>query len=330
MAPVNAAKAPDHRDMRRILLALGLALLSPLVAEFLLGDFPLTYLHFLVLLAPTYGGAAVVIREVARRKGLGWPSIVLMALAYGVFEEGIMTMSLFNPDYAGQRLLDPGYVPALGIGVPWTLFVLALHTVWSMSVPIAVMEELAGERRTTPWLGKVGLGVAAVLAVLGAASTTLFSYQNGHFLASVPQLASIVVIVVLLVAAAFRLPGASRATGPAPSPWLVLGAALVAGLVFELQTVIEDLPVWLTIAALAAAEAGIAWLALTWSAREGWAGGHRMALAGGALLTYAWHAFFTHPLLPSSPGLDLASHLVFGLGAVALLAVALQRAKSNV
>ncbi|MER7505258.1 hypothetical protein AB0L05_17335 [Nonomuraea pusilla] len=45
--------------MRRILPALGLALLSPLVAEFLLGDFPLTHLPFLVMLAPTYGGAAV-------------------------------------------------------------------------------------------------------------------------------------------------------------------------------------------------------------------------------------------------------------------------------
>ncbi|MFG6196785.1 hypothetical protein [Nonomuraea sp. JJY05] len=316
--------------MRRILLALGLALLSPLVAEFLLGDFPLTYLSFLLLLAPTYGGAAVVIREVARRKGLGWPGIVLMALAYGVFEEGIMTMSLFNPNYAGQRLLDPGYVSALGIGVPWTLFVLALHTVWSVSVPIAVMEELAGERRTTPWLGRAGLGVAAALAVLGAASTTLFSYQNGHFLASVPQLVSIVVIVVLLVVAAFRLPRPGRSAGRAPSPWLVFGAALAAGLVFELQTVIQGLPVWLTIAALVAAEAGIAWPVLTWSAREGWDGRHRMALGGGALLTYAWHAFFSRPLVPSSPGLDLASHLVFGLGAVALLVVALQRVKSNV
>ncbi|WP_431910372.1 hypothetical protein [Nonomuraea jabiensis] len=158
----------------------------------------------------------------------------------------------------------------------------------------------------------------------------------------VPQLVSIVVIVALLVVAAFRLPRPGRAaewaaewatewaTGRAPSPWLVLGAALVAGLVFELQTVIQDLPVWLTIAGLVAAEAGIAWLALTWSAREGWDGRHRMALAGGALLTYAWHAFFSRPLVPSSLWLDLASHLVFGLGAVALLVVALQRAKSNV
>ncbi|MEV1170208.1 hypothetical protein [Nonomuraea sp. NPDC049784] len=316
--------------MRRILPALGLALLAPLVAEFLLGDFPLTYLYLLVLLAPAYGGATVVIREVARRNGLTWPSIVLMALAYGVFEEGIMTMSLFNPNYAGQRLLDPGYIPALGIGVPWTLFVLALHTVWSVSVPIAVMEEIAGERRTTPWLGKVGLGVASGLAVLGAAALTLFSYLNGSFLASVPQLVSIVVIVVLLVVAAFRLPRRRSAAGRAPSPWLVLGATLVAGAVFELQTVIDGLPVWVTIVSLVAAEAGMAWTALTWSAREGWDGRHRMALAGGALLTYAWHAFLSHPVVPSSPALDLASHVVFGLAAVTLLLVAAQRVKSKV
>ncbi|MEV4108032.1 hypothetical protein [Nonomuraea sp. NPDC049695] len=39
-APVTAGKAPEDRAMRRILPALGLALLAPLIAEFLLGDFP--------------------------------------------------------------------------------------------------------------------------------------------------------------------------------------------------------------------------------------------------------------------------------------------------
>ncbi|WP_433443548.1 hypothetical protein [Nonomuraea sp. CA-141351] len=87
--------------MRRIIPALGLALLSPLVAEFLLGDFPITHLTYLILLAPTYGGATVLIRETARRAGLGWPSIVLMALAYGVSEEGIMTMSSSTPTTRG-------------------------------------------------------------------------------------------------------------------------------------------------------------------------------------------------------------------------------------
>ncbi|MEV1248997.1 hypothetical protein ACIBO2_35660 [Nonomuraea sp. NPDC050022] len=335
--------------MRRILPAFGLALLSPLVAEFLLGDFPLTSLHFLVLLAPTYGGAALLIREVARRAGIGWPGIVLMSLAYGVFEEGIMTMSLFNPDYAGQRLLDPGFVPALGIGVPWTLFVLALHTVWSMSVPIALTEELTGARRTTPWLGKIGLTVTAVLAVLGAALTTVFSYMNGHFLASVPQLVSIVVIVVALVALAFRLPrrvsadqlphradadqpprqtGTDRAA-EAPAPWLVLVVTLVAGMLFEAPNVLLGDQVGLGIALLAGVEVGMTALALFWSARRGWDGRHRMALAGGALLTYVWHAFFSGPVVPATPLINLVSHLVFGLGALVLLAFAARRVAAN-
>ncbi|MER6948829.1 hypothetical protein ABT294_32895 [Nonomuraea sp. NPDC000554] len=314
--------------MRRTVLALGLALLSPLVAEFLLGDFPLTSLPFLALLAPTYGGAALLIREVARRAGLGWPSIVLMSLAYGVFEEGIMTMSLFNPDYAGAHLLAKGFVPALGIAVPWTLFVLGLHTVWSMSVPIALVEELAGPQRTTPWLGGAGLAVTAVLAGLGAAAMTFFSYMNGHFLASVPQIASVLVIVAALVALAFRLPERRAASvRRAPSPWLVLGVTLAAGVVFEFQIMLPGPLVGVAIAMLVLAEAGMAVLALFWSGGSGWRGAHRVALAGGALLTYVWHLFFTPPLVPSTPAMVLASHLVFGLGAVALLAVTARRAQ---
>ncbi|MEV6152315.1 hypothetical protein AB0L53_18410 [Nonomuraea sp. NPDC052129] len=317
--------------MRRILPAFGLALLSPLVAEFLLGDFPLTSLHFLVLLAPTYGGAALLIREVARRAGIGWPGIVLMSLAYGVFEEGIMTMSLFNPNYAGQRLLDPGFVPALGIGVPWTLFVLALHTVWSMSVPIALTEELTGARRTTPWLGKIGLTVTAVLAVLGAALTTVFSYMNGHFLASVPQLVAIVVIVVALVVLAFRLPRRTNVhrAAEAPAPWLVLVVTLVAGVLFEAPNVLLGDQVGLGITLLAGVEVGMTALALFWSARRGWDGRHRMALAGGALLTYVWHAFFSGPVVPATPLINLVSHIVFGLGALVLLAFAVRRVAAD-
>ncbi|WP_433443550.1 hypothetical protein [Nonomuraea sp. CA-141351] len=126
-----------------------------------------------------------------------------------------------------MRLLDSGYIPALGIGVPWTLFVLGLHTVWSVSVPIALAEELAGEARTTPWLGRVGLAVAAVLAVLGAAVTTYGTYRDSSFIASVPQLVSIVVIVIALAALAFRLPRRMlRVDRQAPSPWLVLGVTL--------------------------------------------------------------------------------------------------------
>ncbi|MDG3006177.1 hypothetical protein [Paludisphaera mucosa] len=39
-------------------------------------------------------------------------------------------------------------MPALGIGVLWTLFVLTLHTVWSISVPITLFEALTPRRET--------------------------------------------------------------------------------------------------------------------------------------------------------------------------------------
>jgi hypothetical protein len=77
----------------------------------------------------------LLIRETARHRRLAWPSIVVLALAYGVVEEGLVTMPLFNPNYAHLRLLDNGFVPFLGIGVPWTLAVLALHAIWSISLP---------------------------------------------------------------------------------------------------------------------------------------------------------------------------------------------------
>jgi manganese transport protein len=67
-----------------------LYLLAPLVAEYLLGDFPVTRLPLLFVLAPVYGGAALLIREVTRRAGRGWPTILLLALAFGLLLEGVV------------------------------------------------------------------------------------------------------------------------------------------------------------------------------------------------------------------------------------------------
>ncbi|HEU4330104.1 MAG TPA: hypothetical protein VFR40_03245, partial [Lapillicoccus sp.] len=71
--------------------------------------------------------------------------------AFGVAEEGLLTQSLFDPDYLGLHKLAFGYLPTLGIGLPWTIFVLALHTIWSISAPIAIAEAAFPGR--APWLG---------------------------------------------------------------------------------------------------------------------------------------------------------------------------------
>jgi hypothetical protein len=171
--------------VRRVLPAIGLFLLAPLVGEFLLGDLPITALAELVILAPMYGGGTLLIREVSRRAGWGWPSMLALALAYGVLEEGITTLTLFNPVWAGRHLHAWGDIPALGMGGPWTVFVLSLHMLWSTTIPILFVELVTRDRRTTPWLGRVGLVVTSVVFVAGAAVITMGSYSQSEFRASI-------------------------------------------------------------------------------------------------------------------------------------------------
>lgn len=130
---------------------------APLVAEFASGNLPVTYVWLLVIYAPLYGGAAVLIRDAGRRSARPWPVIFTLGLAYGVIEESFISFSLFNPDYADLRLLDFGWIPALGIGSWWTTFVVLLHAVWSICVPIALVEALAGDLADRPWLTPAAL-----------------------------------------------------------------------------------------------------------------------------------------------------------------------------
>ncbi|CCH76785.1 conserved hypothetical protein [Nostocoides japonicum T1-X7] len=95
-----------------------LALIAPLVAEFLLGDVTLASLGALIVFVPLYGAGALRIRKVVRRRHGGWPAIAVLAGAFGLIEEGLATQSLFNPSYAHAHLLASGYLPALGIAVP--------------------------------------------------------------------------------------------------------------------------------------------------------------------------------------------------------------------
>src|SRR3954468_19072547 len=114
--------------IKKALPAACLFVMSPLIAEFLPGNMPLNMLGALSVLAPMYGGGALLIRESVRRSHRGWPSIFILALSYGVLEEGIIMQSLFNPNFLGlnQHLLQPAYITTLGMGAWWTLFVLTL------------------------------------------------------------------------------------------------------------------------------------------------------------------------------------------------------------
>ncbi len=319
--------------LRRVAPAIGLFFLAPLVAEFLLGDLPITMLGALVVLAPLYGGGALLIREVVRRTGRGWPSIFVLAFSYAVLEEAFTTQTLFNPNYLGLNLhlLDPAYIPALGIGIWWTIFVLTLHTVWSISTSIGLAESLVPDRATTPWLGSVGLAVLSILFVLAVVASTIFAIKQdrNHFVASKAQFLSAAIICVLAAVTAFFLRKrrmAAAASGYVPAPWLVGCIALVGGSIFLL---IPNKWGWLAVALYLILDLAIIALVREWSHRIGWDSRHRLALAGGAALAYAWHAFIQNPAVGGAGAVDRIGNGLFALGLVILLAIASRRTNAR-
>ena len=81
--------------LRRSAPVITLFLLAPLIAEYLLGSLPMAMIVILPIMAAMYGSGALLVREIARRKGGGWPMIAVLGLAYGVIEEGLITQWSF-------------------------------------------------------------------------------------------------------------------------------------------------------------------------------------------------------------------------------------------
>jgi hypothetical protein len=309
----------------------GLFLLAPLIGEYLLGNIAITELPAILGLAPLYGGGAVLIREAARRTGRRWPTMLLLALAYGLFEEGPVDQMLWNPHYAGIDEFGVAYsgthVEWLGTSVQLLQDVVSLHAVWSICVPIALVESF-DRGRSRPWLGRVGLITVSSVFVLGSVFLALAQIETDGFVASAARYTGTSAVILALVVAAFvvaRRP-LPRIDATAPSPWLVGAVALVAtSLVVARQYQPESVSVWLVVAGWFVLVAFVGALVLRWSRGCGWGEPHRLALAGGALLTYVWLGFQQATYLDVSRAAALLGNIVFSIGAIVLLLLAARR-----
>nr|MDT0657820.1 hypothetical protein [Micromonospora sp. DSM 115978] len=309
-----------RRPARRVAPALGLFLLAPLVAEYLLGNIAIDQIAGLLVLAPMYGGGALLIRELARRTGRGWPTMFLLALAYGLLEAGLLDQSLFNPSYLGYDFQTTAHVEQLGVSAYYALIFLVGHTVWSIAVPIALVESFTPAHRTTPWLGRFGLLLTAVVFAAGCGFIFYDHQVTEDFLPQQRQLLGTAGLILLLVVLAFlvRRTRNRPATGrPAPDPWLVGGVAFLAGSLF--WRIPED-RTGIALGVLLVLVLAVA--VLRWSRRPGWDARHRLALAAGAVLTYCWFAFTIPPMLGTAGTVDLIGNAVFGAAAILLLLAA--------
>ena len=301
-----------------------LLFLSPLIGEYLLGSLPASMIALLPLMMAMYGAGAILIREAVRRTGGGWASIVLLATAYGLFEEGFVTQSLFNPNYLHLRLLDFGFLPMLGTALPWAIFVVSIHVVWSITVPIALTESAFPALRDRPWLGTVGRVLYALAFLAGCALIAVFSYKQTPFMATPMQLGVTGALIVGLCVIAFRLPkpkGMPART--APGGLVLFVVSFVAGSAFMIVGRRAE-SVWhMSWPAVVALALGIEALFVAFviaKTRDGaWSEPRRFALMAGAFLVYAWIGFLTDISLHGSA--DLVGHSIIAALLCAVLTV---------
>jgi hypothetical protein len=326
---MNTTKPP--RRGTRWLLAIGLMILSPMCAEYLIGydtstGDPRALAEGLLILGPLYGAPALLIRELARRFGVRWPGIIALAAALGILQAGVIDQSLFSESYRQidywDEMTRPTWIGPLGFAASAALNFLVGHAIWSFCIPIALVEGLCPALAARPWLRLPGL-IVTTLLYLGAAALVLTDHletEADH--ASTTQIAGSLVVVALLVAVAFTLgrrqPPKRDAAVPKPLTVGVLG--LVAALAFNFTS--ES---WLGVA-FGLAVLAVSAIAIVHFSRSGrWDGRHVVALATGALLARAILGFVVEPLGDVPPMAKYAHNVGFFLGAALLGAWAVSR-----
>jgi len=274
---------------------LTLLILAPVLGELVSGHQPPLELcnpiSVLLLMLP-YGFGALLCRELVRRWKRGWLSLVLLGIAYAVYEEAIVVRSFFDPNWMELNILKPYYV----LGVNWTYaeMLVHFHVLVSIGASVILAEMLYPKGREESWLGNRGLTVCIIgLALWFPAGWLMTSYVPpwpGYAL-------SWAAIAGLILAARFvpaNVPLPVKKNAPHPFFFLLLGF-LNMTLFFVAVYVLPEIwspPLALPIIGLALLDALTLLLLLRWSGNGGaWDDRHRLAWVAGGLGFFIFFGF---------------------------------------
>ncbi|WP_190866939.1 hypothetical protein [Actinomadura sp. RB99] len=272
-----------------------LVLVAPAVAELTLGTVPVRMFWLVLLYVPVYGAGVLLVRELVRRFGGGWSSVLAMGLVYGLVEEGLALQSLTSPHLYGAA--DWGPRP-FGVNAPYAELNLPYHAVFSVLIPIALVELVFRRHGRAAYLRRGGLVVTGLVAALGALllRVSVPPSEDPHY--ALPGGAALIILALcaaLTVLALGVLPRLPRPPlrGALPAPrvlGIVCGAASFGYLALLFPFAGADhsafvarswTPVPMAAAALLAAAT-----AVFLRRAGGWTDRHRLAAISGALVAH--------------------------------------------
>lgn len=323
-SPEATAVERPRRDRGRVLQIVGLLVLCGVGAELLAaygdstGD-PGGIAFALVFFGALYGAPALLARELARRLGWGWPSLLLIFAALGTAQAGLIDQSLFSADYGGyegwEENREPTLIQSLGLSGYNAYSFIVGHVIFSFAAPVALAEAWVPARARKPWLGPIGTTLAAI--AYAVAATLIVTDPESRSGSPTQLLVTAGAVGAMLLGAA--LVGRGRRTDPArsgtrgPALWLVLGVSLVFATAPELMP-----PTWLGVALAGTLTASLGILVLLAARTGGWTIRHTAAVGAAYLLERGLLAFTYFPLIG-----DVAAGPKYAHNVVMLLVVVL-------
>ncbi len=308
-----------------------LLVLSPLVVEVLFGATHLTTLFLLIPQICIYGGAALIIRTLVRRRQRSFAAILILGIAFAIAEECIILQTSVSPMLFGG---DPNRIYSWAFGVNWLylLWAVVYESVWAIVLPIQLTELIFPGLKDGVWLGRRGLA-ATVIAFMVASIAVWYRFTQVGILPGKPYeaplpvvfaaLAVIVVIVFTALSSRTAVATVRRTEHRAPRPWLVGLIAFGLALPWFILPVLvylspDSLPAGIPVGI------GLAWvffallLVRRWSTSQSWQDTHRLAMIFGALMASMLAGFIDSGI---SLPIDMVGKMVFNGIALLLLII---------
>ena len=197
--PYEAPSRPVRTWPAALTLFFGAALIPETVATFnspplLLLSRPATYFF----ISAFYGSVALLVREYLRSRAARWAGFLLLGMAAGAVNEGIIAGTWYKVQYPGYALIG-GIDPAVATGL--TVF----HALVSTALPIFLAElifpDVAGRR----WLRPRGVVTCVLLLAAVAALGFAPAAHRADKLVVLACVASAVVIALALPARPARI-----------------------------------------------------------------------------------------------------------------------------
>jgi hypothetical protein len=262
--------------------------LSPVIGELLSSSAPpLEFFNpfTFIMLTLFYGCGVLLVRELAYRWGRGWPTILLLGAAYAIIEEGLAVKSFFDPNWVDLDQLG-NYGRWAGANWVWTLLLINYHTVFSIAIPILLVNLIFPAWHNRPWVGR------RILWLLGSIFTLetvlIYFFLTPYSPPWLPYLLACL-LVLGLVYLAWRWPPRSepameQAQVSRPRWFGLLGFAAT----FTLYLLAWTGPEWqiapgLTLLSMLGLSGMVIWLVPEMAGHGAWQSPHQLALASGAL-----------------------------------------------